>query len=121
VGEIAAVVEQTLQSLDKSDKLPTGAIDFAETDRNAVWKGDWSAERVHYAREGDVVLVAGTVNAGTSARPQPARWMGVFKRFGDRWQYASLAGPGLLGPREYPMVAPSQIAISLAPLLPDEH
>ena len=51
-------------------------------------------ERVHYARSGEVYLVAGYVNLGTATRPQPARWMGVFKKFGDKWQYGSLAGGG---------------------------
>jgi hypothetical protein len=121
LAEVAGVVQQTLQSLDKSGDLPAGAIDFVETDRNAIWKGDWTAERVHYARSGDVVLVAATVNAGVPARVQPARWMGAFKKFGERWQYCSLLGAGLMAPRDFPAVPPSQIAMSLAPLLPDEH
>jgi len=121
LSEVAGVIEQTLQSLDKSGGLPTTTFDFVETDRQALWKGDWTAERVHYARDGDVMLVAATVNAGSAARVQPMRWMGAFKKFGSRWQYTSLAGAGFFVPREYPAVQPAQIAQSLAPLLPDER
>ena|SRR5438105_4653336 len=121
LSEVAGVIADTLQSLDKSGGLPMATFDFVETDRQAIWKGDWTAERVHYVRDGDVMLVAATVNAGSAARVQPMRWMGAFKKFGNRWQYTSLAGAGFFAPREYPAVQPAQIAQSLAPLLPDER
>lgn len=121
VAEVAEVVAQTLQSLDKSGELPAAAIDFLETNRAALWKGEWTAERVQYLRSADVVLVAATVNAGSATRAQPMRWMGAFKKFGDRWQYASLAGANFFAPREYPVAAPAQIGLTLAPLLPDDR
>lgn len=119
-AELPELIDTTLQSLERSGALPTDTLDFVETERASFWKGQWVVERVHYAKSGDFVLVAGYVNVGTATRPQPARWMGAFKKFGDKWQYGSLAGGGLYAPRPYPALRAGDLSLSMAPLLPDE-
>lgn len=120
-AEVDEVIQATLQSLDKSGDLPSDTFDFVETDREALWKGEWRSEKLHYLRSGDLIVVAAHVNVGNAARAQPSRWMGAFRKFGDKWQYCSLAGPGLYLPRQHQTVRPRDLPLSLSPVLPDER
>ncbi|MBX3607304.1 MAG: hypothetical protein KF788_18635 [Piscinibacter sp.] len=121
VAELSEVIDAVLHSLDRSGELPTDTFTFTETERDALWKGDWHSEQLHYLKAGDLYVVAANVNVGQPTRAQAARWIGVFKKFGDKWQYGSLQGPGLYQPRPYPSLRARDIPLSLAPLLPDER
>ena len=120
-AEVADVIDASLQLLDKSGALPSETFNLGEIDRNALWKGEWGTERLQFVKAGDLYLVAANINMGTPTRAQPARWIGAFKKFGDKWQYSSLAGPGLYVPPQYPTARPGNIAQSMAPVLPDER
>jgi hypothetical protein len=122
--EVAEVIAATLTSLNQSGDLPDDVKFKESADADAFWKGDWGTEQVQYLRASDNLLVGGNVSTGSSAYPQPARWVGLFHRGenakGEKhWVYASLAFGTLFAPREQPYVQPQQVMLSLRPFLPE--
>jgi hypothetical protein len=118
VGEIAQVVQTVLQSLNGADELPFDAVTLQKARQAAFWSGDWPTQRLEYLNGSGLYLLAAEAHAGSSTDPQPVRWVGAFKRIGGKWQYATLAWPGLYVPPGYPSVSPQSLPLSLRGLLP---
>lgn len=118
VAEIPQVVQTLLKSLNDSDKLAFDAVTLKKVKSTAFWSGDWPTEELDYLKASGLYLVAAEAYAGSSTYPQPVRWIGAFKEIDGKWQYATLAWPGLYVPPGYPSVSPQSLPLSLRGLLP---
>jgi hypothetical protein len=117
-SEIPDVVKAMLQSLSSDNKLPTDSLTVQEAKRDAFWSADWGTERVNYLRSGDTYLFGAYAHLGSSAAPQPVRWVGAFTRTSGKWLYASIAGPSLYVPPGLPGTRPEAVSLTLASFLP---
>jgi hypothetical protein len=118
VDEIPQVVQTLLESLNGSNKLAFGAVTLESVRPAVFWSGEWPTERLEYLKASGLYLVAAEAHTGSSAYPQPVRWIGVFKKIGSQWQYVTLAWPGLYAPPGYPSVSPQSLPLSLRGVLP---
>lgn len=114
--ELPELIETIRRSLQDHDRLPRSEIDFVELKPAAFFAGAWEPEQVAYVNSGNSYLFGARVHRGSATSPQPARWIGIMKRLGGEWQYATVAGS--TGPSNLPTVAPNAIALTLEPLVP---
>lgn len=118
LDEIPQVVQTVLKSLNDTDKLPFDAVTLQKVKSKAFWSGEWPTEELDYLKASRLYLVAAEAHAGSSTYPQPVRWIGAFKEIDGKWQYATIAWPGLYVPPGYPSVSPQSLPLSLRGLLP---
>lgn len=118
ITEIPQVVQTLLKSLNDTDGLAFDTVTLKKVRLAAFWSGDWPTEQLDYMKSSGFYLVAAQAHAGSSNYPQSVRWIGAFKKVGGKWQYATLAWPGLYVPPGYPSVAPQSLPLSLRGLLP---
>lgn len=118
VDEIPQVVQTLLASLNGSNKLAFDTVTLEKAKPKVFWSGDWPTEQLEYLKGSGLYLVAAEAHAGSSAYPQPVRWIGAFKKIGSKWQYVTLAWPGLYVPPGYPSALPPSLPLSLRSLLP---
>lgn len=118
IEEIPQVVHTLLASLNDSGKLAFDAVTLKKVKPAAFWSGEWPTEELDYLKASGLYLVAAEAHAGSSTYPQPVRWIGAFKEIDGKWQYATLAWPGLYVPPGYPSVSPQSLPLSLRGLLP---
>lgn len=117
-GELPELVETIRRSLNDSGRLPTKDVDFTELTPESFFGGPWEPEHVLYLKSGNSYLLGAQVHRGSAASPQPVRWIGVMKRLGGQWQYATVLAGGSGGLANLPSVAPQNIALTLQPFLP---
>ena len=119
--ELAAMLVAVRRSLVDSNDLPEDDIDFKEVDVDEFWKGAWPLETVVYSEDDDTYVFGAIVNLGNEQYPRPARWLGAAKRMKNGWEVSTLAaGNGVNAVENVPTAQPSQLALSLEDLLPEQ-
>jgi hypothetical protein len=117
-SQLPQVVSAILASLNKTGTLPEGQIKFSHLTAQAFWTQPWPHTVLAATGADDINVIGAVVNTGTVDAPYIGRWLGVFRKVGDTWQYASLAGAGFLVVPGYPSVQAGDIPVTLQPVLP---
>jgi hypothetical protein len=117
-SQLPQVVAATLASLNKTGSLPDSQIKFSHLTPQAFWTQPWPHTVLAATGADDITLVGAIVNTGTVDAPYIARWLGVFRKVGSTWQYASLTGTGFLIVPGYPSVQAGDIPMTLQAVLP---
>jgi len=118
ISEIPEVVQTLLKKLESSNELDVDALKLEKAKPDAFWSGEWGTERLNYLKSGDLYLLGAHAHVGPSGSPQPVRWVGALKKIEGKWQYTTLAWPGLYAPPGFPNSPPQAISLSLRDVLP---
>ena len=124
-SEIPQIINVIVPGLNANDQLPTAKIATDNQSKEDFWRKPWSYKSLVSTSGQGVVLVGGIFNMTPRTPgyenypPNPARWIGVFRKNGSIWQYATLEGPDLLSVPNHPAVAAQQIPLTLQSVLPE--
>jgi hypothetical protein len=123
-SELPQIIGAILPELDRSDSLPA-TIGHAGLTPTEFWRNPWPQGKLATTGTHDVVLVGGAFNAAPANtsfyryQPSPQRWIGVFRKKGAAWEYATLSGPSFIIVPGQPAVQVELIPLTLKPVLPE--
>jgi hypothetical protein len=116
--EIEQVIAASITQLNRNDHLPENLL-IVEVTPEDFWRKRWPIRTLVVTSGPSIKLIAAiVVLTNENAAGAALRWLGVFRKVGNRWTFASLAAPGFGVLDRYPVVRVTDIPVTLAPVLP---